>query len=180
MFNLAPSVSPALPSLNPSWPVSKPNTILNIVPQGEKHVVERLGKLHEVKESGWFLAIPFIDNIAYVVDTRERAMGILPQRAITGDNVAVDVSGVVYIQFDDVERACYGAADPLFAVKQLAMSAMRAAIGEMELDEILHNRQKLNSQVLETVQKSAMAWGIRVLRYEIMEVTPDRHISESM
>ncbi|GMH65602.1 hypothetical protein TL16_g04238, partial [Triparma laevis f. inornata] len=153
---------------------------LNIVPQGEKQVVERLGKLHAVQESGWYLAIPMIDQIAYSIDMRERAIDIMPQAAITGDNVSVDVSGVVYYQFTDAERACYGARNPLYSVRQHAQSAMRAAIGEMELDEILHNRSHLNALVKGTVQEAATAWGIDVKRYEITEILPDRMISQAM
>eukprot|EP00520_Triparma_pacifica_P020378 CAMPEP_0118649870 /NCGR_PEP_ID=MMETSP0785-20121206/9936_1 /TAXON_ID=91992 /ORGANISM="Bolidomonas pacifica, Strain CCMP 1866" /LENGTH=302 /DNA_ID=CAMNT_0006542191 /DNA_START=113 /DNA_END=1021 /DNA_ORIENTATION=- len=156
------------------------NTILNIVPQGEIHVVERLGKMHNVEQSGWFIAIPFIDQIAYVIDMRERSIEIPSQSAITRDNVSVDVSGNVYIQFKDPQRACYGARSPLYAVRINAQSAMRAAIGEMELDEILHNRATINAVVKGSVQEAAEAWGIEVKRYEITEVTPDRHISEAM
>ena len=89
-------------------------------------------------------------------------------------------SGVVYIIFTDAERACYGAANPLYSVRQHAQSAMRAAIGEMELDEILHNRAAINSLVKGTVQEAATAWGINIKRYEITEITPDRMISQAM
>lgn len=156
------------------------NTVLNIVPEGEKQVVERLGKLHSVNDSGFYFAIPFIDNVAYCIDMRERALDIHPQAAITRDNVSVDVSGVVYIIFTDARLACYGAANPLYSVRQHAQSAMRAAIGEMELDEILHNRSQLNALVKGTVQEAATAWGINIKRYEITEITPDRMISQAM
>lgn len=162
------------------WPVTKMNTILNIVPQGEIHIVERLGKLHSMEQSGWFIAIPFIDNISYIIDMRERSIEIPAQSAITRDNVSVDVSGNLYVQFKDPERACYGARAPLYAVRINAQSAMRAAIGEMELDEILHNRATINSMVKGSVQEAAEAWGLEVKRYEITEVLPDRHIAEAM
>jgi regulator of protease activity HflC (stomatin/prohibitin superfamily) len=121
------------------------NTILNIVPQGELHVIERLGKMHAVEQSGWFIAIPFIDQIAYVIDMRERSIEIPAQSAITRDNVSVDVSGVVYVQFKDPERACYGARAPLYAVRMHAQSAMRAAIGEMELDEVRLDKERITA-----------------------------------
>lgn len=111
------------------------NTVLNIVPQGERQVVERLGKLHAIHDSGFYFAVPFIDHVAYCIDMRERAIDITPQAAITRDNVSVDVSGVVYIIFQDAERACYGAANPLYSVRQHAQSAMRAAIGEVRVCE---------------------------------------------
>lgn len=101
------------------WPVTKSNTIFNIVPQGHKYVIERFGKLHSVEDSGWFLAIPFVDQIAYVIDIRERAMDIPPQSAITRDNVSVEVSGNLFIKFQDPVAAAYGALNPLYSVTQV-------------------------------------------------------------
>lgn len=112
----------AQPGSSPSsshWPIRKANTIFNIVPEGHKYVVERFGKLHMVQESGWFLAIPFVDQISYDVDLRERAMDIPPQSAITRDNVSVEVSGNLFVQFVDPERAAYGAFNPLYSVTQV-------------------------------------------------------------
>ncbi len=99
-------------------------------------VIERLGRHDKVQEPGWFLAIPFIDRIAYRVDTREKAMKIPPQSAITHDNVSVEVSGNLYTVFQDTAKAAYGSINPLYAIRQHAQSSMRAAIGEMELDEV--------------------------------------------
>jgi hypothetical protein len=101
------------------WPITKSNTILNIVPQGNKYVVERLGKMSAIQESGYFFAIPFIDQISYVIDARERAIRIEPQSAITRDNVSVDVSGNLFVQFVDAEKAAYGARNPLYSVMQV-------------------------------------------------------------
>jgi regulator of protease activity HflC (stomatin/prohibitin superfamily) len=143
-------------------------------------VVERLGKLHSVQDGGWFISIPGVDSIRYVIDMREKALSISPQSAITKDNVHVHVSGSLYCQFVDAEQAAYGSKNPLYAVKQQAQSAMRAAIGEMELDEILHARAKLNAYIRESVQESAKAWGLEIKRYEITEVSPDKFITEAM
>ena len=104
---------------SPRWPVRKANTVFNIVPEGHKFVVERFGRLHTVQESGWFLAIPLIDSISYVIDLREKAIDIPPQSAITRDNVAVEVSGNLFIQFVDPEKAAYGAFNPLYSVIQV-------------------------------------------------------------
>lgn len=101
------------------WPIAKTNTVFNIVPQGHQYVVERFGKLHKVENPGWFLAIPFVDNIAYVIDMRERALDIQPQAAITRDNVSVEVSGNLFVKFLDAERAAYGAFNPLYSVSQV-------------------------------------------------------------
>jgi len=162
------------------WPITKTNTIFNIVPQGHKHIVERFGKLHSIQESGWFLAIPMVDQISYVIDVRERAMDIAPQAAITRDNVSVEVSGNLFIKFQDVHAAAYGALNPLYSVTQHAQSAMRSAIGEMELDEILHGRARLNALIKGALQEAAMPWGLEIRRYEITEITPDTQIRIAM
>lgn len=162
------------------WPITQNNTILNIVPQGKKFVVERFGKLSEIHESGYFFAIPLVDTISYVVDVRERAIDIPPQSAITRDNVSVEVSGNLFVQFVDCEKAAYGARNPLYSVMQHAQSAMRSAIGEMELDEMLHGRARLNSLIKGSLQEAAVAWGIEVRRYEITEITPDEEIRVAM
>mmetsp|Transcript_29147 Transcript_29147/g.43000 ORF Transcript_29147/g.43000 Transcript_29147/m.43000 type:complete len:378 (-) Transcript_29147:194-1327(-) len=162
------------------WPVRKPNLIFNIVPQGYRYVVERFGKLHSIEHSGWFLAIPGVDTISYVIDVRERAIDIPPQSAITGDNVAVEVSGNLFVQFVDPQKAAYGALNPLYSITQHAQSAMRSAIGEMELDEILHGRARLNSMIKGGLQEAANPWGLDVKRYEITEITPDPQIRLAM
>lgn len=162
------------------WPVRKPNFIFNIVPQGYRFVVERFGKLHSIEQSGWFIAIPVVDTISYVIDVRERAIDIPPQSAITRDNVAVEVSGNLFVQFVDPEKAAYGALNPLYSITQHAQSAMRSAIGEMELDEILHGRARLNSMIKGGLQEAANPWGLDVKRYEITEITPDPQIRLAM
>eukprot|EP00903_Cladosiphon_okamuranus_P011323 g10674.t1 len=162
------------------WPLSTPNSFINVCPQGSRMVVERLGKLSSIERPGWFIAIPVIDKIAYRVDMRERNIVIAPQAAITKDNVSVEVSGNLYVQFTDPEKAAYGSANPLYAVRQHAQSSMRASIGELELDEILHARAQLNKMIKDTLQSAADAWGMEVKRYEITEITPDAQISEAM
>jgi regulator of protease activity HflC (stomatin/prohibitin superfamily) len=162
------------------WPIVKSNTIFNIVPQGHKYVVERFGKLHSIQDSGWFLAIPMVDKISYVIDVRERALDIPPQAAITRDNVSVEVSGNLFIRFQDPEKAAYGALNPLYSVTQHAQSAMRSAIGEMELDEILHGRARLNALIKGILQEASEPWGLEIRRYEITEVSPDQQIRSAM
>ena len=115
------------------WPRARTNTVINVCPQGEQMVVERLGKLSGVKDGGFFFAIPFIDTIQYVVDMREKALSIHPQSCITKDNVHVQVSGTLYCQFVDATKAAYGSKNPIYSVKQHAQSSMRAAIGAVTL-----------------------------------------------
>ena len=163
-----------------TWPITRTNTVFNIVPQGHKYVVERFGKLHHVYDSGWFLAIPLVDSIAYVIDIRERAIEVPGQSAITRDNVSVEVSGNLFVRFMDPLKAAYGALQPLYSVTQHAQSAMRSAIGEMELDEMLHGRAKLNRLIQGSLQEAAEPWGLEIRRYEITEITPDQVIRVAM
>lgn len=102
-----------------TWPITKTNFGFNIVPQGHRYIVERFGRMHAIQDSGWFLAIPLVDHIAYVIDVRERAIDIPPQSAITRDNVSVEVSGNLFIKFVDSEKAAYGAFNPLYSVMQV-------------------------------------------------------------
>merc|ERR1719223_2242274 len=136
--------------------------------------------MHSIQESGWFFAIPVVDQISYVIDVRERAMDIPPQAAITRDNVSVEVSGNLFIKFQDAEAAAYGSLNPLYSVTQHAQSAMRSAIGELELDEILHGRAKLNALIKGSLQEAAIPWGLEIRRYEITEITPDHQIRIAM
>jgi regulator of protease activity HflC (stomatin/prohibitin superfamily) len=145
---------------------------------GQMMVIERLGKFRGVAEGGFFLSIPFVDEIRFVIDMREKAMAIAPQAAITKDNVHVSVSGNLFCQFVDATKAAYGSKSPMYSVRQHAQSAMRAAIGEMELDEILHARVKLNENIKAAVAQAAEQWGLEIKRYEITEISPDKHITE--
>lgn len=166
--------------LSDRWPVSQVNKVLNVCPQGKKMVVERLGRFHTIKDPGWFIALPVLDKISYVVDIREKAIEVMPQPAITKDNVSLDVSGNVFVRFTDAYNAAYGSINPLYAVMQSAQSAMRSSIGALELDEILHARQHLNDKIRIELQDAAEPWGMEISRYEIVEISPDREIQRAM
>jgi len=163
-----------------SWPRGHANTVVNVCPQGEMMIVERLGKMSSIHQAGMFFAVPLIDIIRFRIDMREKALNILPQSAITKDNVHVRVSGNLYCQFVDAQKAAYGCKNPIYAVKQHAQSAMRAAIGELELDQILHARAQLNQMIRGAVQEAAQAWGLEIKRYEITDISPDKHITDAM
>jgi regulator of protease activity HflC (stomatin/prohibitin superfamily) len=143
-------------------------------------VVERFGKFNRIEHPGWFLAIPFIEQLAYVHDMRELSIRIDPQRAITKDNVSCDLGGNVYVRIVDPYLGAYGARQPLYAVVQHAQSALRAGVGTMELDELFHNRDKLNAYLHQSIAKASDKWGIEVLRYEVTDMTPDRAIQKAM
>lgn len=162
------------------WPVSRMNTILNVCPQGERVIVERFGAFQREVQPGLFVAIPGIDNLAFCVDMRERTLAYPPQLAITKDNVSVKVSAVLFVQFEDAIKACYGASNPLLSVLELAKSAMRSKVGELELDELFHGRAVVNDAVCGAVQSAASKWGLKVTRHEILDVRTDDHIAQAM
>lgn len=143
-------------------------------------VVERLGSLHRIHSPGWFFSIPIIDRIAYCVDMREQTLYYPPQTAVTKDNVTVRVDAVIFARFNDPLKAAYGATDPLRSVQEMAKSAMRAAVGELEMDALFHSREYVNEKVREAVVDPAENWGIVVTRHEILDVKPDQHILEVM
>lgn len=159
---------------------SKPNTFVNICPHGYVIMRERLGKLYSMEKPGLFLAIPIIDNLRYKVNLRELCIQISPQSAITKDNVSVDIGGALYVQIKDAVKACYEIENVLLAVKMHGISSMRSAIGCVELDELLHNRQKLNDKLRGDLQNAANKWGIEVTRYELTEIHPDKEVSKAM
>lgn len=139
------------------WPITKTNTILNIVPQGKRMVVERFGKLQSIHESGYFLAVPFVDSIAYVIDVRERAVDILPQSAITRDNVSVEVSGNLFVRVVDPERAAYGARNPLYAVMMVSEKLLLHLIASFLMGEDGLGNISLNSCKLRTLLNSTIS-----------------------
>jgi regulator of protease activity HflC (stomatin/prohibitin superfamily) len=143
------------------------NTIINIVPQQEAWVIERLGKYHKVLEPGLSILIPFIDRIAYAHSLKELALDIPSQSAITRDNVTLHLDGVLYLKVFDPHKASYGVENAEYAVTQLAQTTMRSEIGKLSLDSVFHERSLLNSTIVEVINQAAYVWGISCLRYEI-------------
>lgn len=162
------------------WPRSKVNTGLNICPQGEVMVIERLGKFSSIQTSGLFFAIPVIDQIRYRITMMEQSLRIEPLHAITGDNVSVSVSGNVFFNFADAYKAAYGHADPTAALSLHAQASMRNTVGEMELDEILKGRVSMNKKIKESLQAACQNWGIIMTRYEVTDITPQTVVRDSM
>lgn len=158
----------------------KSNTVINVCPKGTEMVVERLGKFHTKQGEGWFFAIPLVDRISHVHDTREQAIRIDPQPATTNDNVRVDIGGNVYIQIKDAHAASYMVNDIMYSVAQCAQAAMRSAIGKIDLDEAFHNRDIINRLVREALSEITPKWGCEVLRYEVTDIVPDRNILKAM
>ena len=153
---------------------------LRIVPQQQSWVVERLGRYNRSLEPGLNILMPFIDRVAYRFDLREVPTEVPPQVCISLDNTTLTVDGFLYLQITDGVKAAYGSTSPMLAAMQLAQTSMRSEIGKLHLDQALSSRQLLNSAVAAAVEEAAVNWGIKVLRYEIKDITPPQAILHAM
>jgi regulator of protease activity HflC (stomatin/prohibitin superfamily) len=151
-----------------------------VVPQQNAYVVERLGKYHATLGAGFHILFPFVDVIRYEHSLKETAIDIPEQVCITRDNVQVHVDGVIYLQVLNAERASYGATDYLFAISQLAQTTLRSEVGKIELDRTFEERTHINIQVVNELDKASEPWGIKVLRYEIKNITPPSDVLAAM
>ena len=151
-----------------------------VVPQQNAYVVERLGKYSATLGAGFHILVPFVDAIRYQHSLKETAVDIPEQVCITRDNVQVHVDGVIYMQVLNAERASYGVSDYLFAISQLAQTTLRSEMGKIELDRTFEERSHINVQVVNELDKASEPWGIKVLRYEIKNITPPQDILAAM
>lgn len=151
-----------------------------VVPQQRAYVVERLGRYHSTRIAGFHILLPFIDVVRYRHDLKEMAMDIMPQICITKDNVQVEVDGVLYLKVMDPERASYGVANYRFAITQLAQTTLRSEIGKIVLDKTFEERAMINTAVVTELDKASEPWGVKVLRYEIKNITPPSDILAAM
>jgi len=150
------------------------------VPQNRAYVIERFGKYRDSKEAGLNFILPFIDKIAADRSLKEQAVDVPSQGAITRDNITLTVDGVLYFRVLDPYRATYGVEDYSFAVVQLAQTTMRSELGKMELDKTFEERDKLNLNIVESINLASEPWGVQVLRYEIKDIVPPVTIMEAM
>ncbi|HSE49160.1 MAG TPA: stomatin-like protein [Terriglobales bacterium] len=151
-----------------------------VVPQQNAYVVERLGKFHNVLGAGFHMLMPFFDVIRYRHSLKETAMDIPEQICITRDNVQVGVDGILYLKVLDAMRASYGIASYVFAITQLAQTTLRSEIGKIELDRTFEERMNINTAVVSELDKASEPWGVKVLRYEIKNITPPKDILAAM
>jgi len=151
-----------------------------VVPQQSAYVVERLGRYHATMNAGFHLLVPFIDVIRYRHSLKETAWDIAAQVCITRDNVQVGVDGVLYLKVLNPERASYGITDYLFAITQLAQTTLRSEVGKIDLDRTFEERTTINTAVVGELDKASEAWGVKVLRYEIKNITPPQDILAAM
>jgi len=155
------------------------NLIL-IIPMRSVGVIERLGKFRAVLEPGLHFLIPFVDRVAYKHETREQCLNIPDQSCITRDNIQVDVDGLLYIKVMDPYKASYGIEDYLVAAINLAQTTVRSEVGKLRLSETFSERERLNETIVTEIDNASEPWGIKVLRYEVMNITPSHNVSETL
>jgi regulator of protease activity HflC (stomatin/prohibitin superfamily) len=151
-----------------------------VVPQQSAYVVERLGKYADTLNAGFHILLPFVDTIRYRHSLKETAVDIPEQVCITRDNVQVAVDGILYLKVLNPERASYGISDYHFALSQLAQTTLRSEIGKIELDRTFEERTTINIQVVNELDKASESWGVKVLRYEIKNITPPKGVLDAM
>jgi regulator of protease activity HflC (stomatin/prohibitin superfamily) len=151
-----------------------------VVPQQSAYVVERLGRYSGTLGAGFHILVPFMDVIRYKHSLKEAAVDIPAQVCITRDNVQVQVDGILYLKVLNPERASYGISDYLFAISQLAQTTLRSEIGKIDLDKTFEERMNINAQVVTELDKASEPWGVKVLRYEIKNITPPHDVLAAM
>ena len=153
---------------------------IKVVPQQNAWVVERLGKYHGSLTPGLNFIFPFIDKVAYKHNLKEIPLDVPSQVCITRDNTQLQVDGILYFQVTDAMRASYGSSNYIVAVTQLAQTSLRSVIGKLELDKTFEERDIINAQVVQAIDEAALNWGVKVLRYEIKDLTPPKEILHAM
>jgi regulator of protease activity HflC (stomatin/prohibitin superfamily) len=151
-----------------------------VVPQQSAYVVERLGRFSGTLGAGFHILIPFLDVIRYRHSLKESAVDIPAQVCITRDNVQVQVDGVLYLKILNPERASYGISDYMFAISQLAQTTLRSEVGKIDLDRTFEERTNINTSVVAELDKATEPWGVKVLRYEIKNITPPSDVLAAM
>ena len=153
---------------------------VKVVPQQNAWVIERLGKYHATLAPGLNFLVPFIDRVAYRHSLKEIPLDVPSQICITRDNTQLQVDGILYYQVTDPMRASYGSSNYVMAISQLAQTTLRSVIGRLELDKTFEERDMINAKVVEAIDEAALNWGVKVLRYEIKDLTPPAEILRSM
>ncbi len=153
---------------------------VRIVPQRKAFIVERLGKYRATLEAGFHILVPFIDKVSYIHSLKETAIDVPPQSCITRDNIAVEVDGILYLQVMDPRKASYGINNFQFASTQLAQTTMRSVIGKLDLDRTFEERDTINSEIVDAVDKASDPWGVKVSRYEVKNIVPPESIKSAM
>ena len=150
--------------------------LILIVPMREACVIERLGKFKQVMNPGLHILIPFVDRVAYRHETREQCLEIPHQSCISRDNIQIEVDGLLYIKMMDAYKASYGIENFLFAAQNLAQTTVRSEVGKLSLSETFSERERLNETIVKEIDRASEPWGIKVMRYEVMNITPSSNV----
>lgn len=153
---------------------------IKVVPQQNAWVLERLGKYHGTLTAGLNVVLPWIDRVSYKHSLKEVPLDVPSQVCITKDNTQLQVDGILYFQVTDAMRASYGSSNYIVAITQLAQTTLRSVVGKMELDKTFEERDLINAAVVHALDEAALNWGVKVLRYEIKDLTPPAEILRSM
>ncbi len=153
---------------------------IRVVPQQHAWVLERLGRFHGTLQPGLNFVFPLVDRVAFKHDLRETPLDVPPQVCITKDNTQLQVDGIIYFQVTDPKLASYGSTNYVIAITQLAQTTLRSVIGRMELDRTFEGRDQINAAVVDALDAAAPNWGVKVLRYEIKDLTPPAEILRAM
>ena len=153
---------------------------IKFVPQNRAFVIERFGKYRRTLVAGLNFLVPFLDKVAYDQSLKEHVSDVPSQSAITKDNIALTIDGVLYMKVLDPYKVSYGVDDYDIAVTQLAQTTMRSEIGKIQLDKTFEDRESLNAAIVRAINEAAEPWGVQVLRYEIKDIEPPRSVLEAM
>jgi regulator of protease activity HflC (stomatin/prohibitin superfamily) len=151
-----------------------------IVSERENVIIERLGKYQRTLTPGIYFLIPFFDAVAYKQEMREQVVDIPSQGVITKDNIQVEVDGLLYLKVMDPKKASYGIGNYLAATNNLAQTTMRSEVGKITLGAIFSEREEVNAKIISEIDKASDPWGVKVLRYEIKDISPSRHVVETL
>lgn len=151
-----------------------------VIPMREAAIKERLGKYSGTLNPGFHFLVPFIDRVAYRHEMREQVVDIPPQVCITKDNVQVEVDGLVYLKVIDPVKASYGIGNYRNAAISLAQTTMRSEIGKITLDDTFSERVRVNENIVREIDKASDPWGVKMIRYEIRNINPSKHMLDTM
>ena len=151
-----------------------------VVPQREEWIVQRLGKYSRTLDAGLKILVPVIDQVAYKHTLKEQTFDVASQSCITKDNISVEIDGVLYMQVNDARAASYGIENYFIAISQLAQTTLRSEIGKIDLDRTFEERDTINARVVDAVDRAAEPWGVKILRYEIKDITPPASVTDAL
>jgi regulator of protease activity HflC (stomatin/prohibitin superfamily) len=151
-----------------------------VVPQRSAFVVERLGKFSRTLDAGFHVLIPFLDRVVAKHSLKEQVIDVPSQMCITRDNIAIEIDGVLFLQVLDPARATYGVTDYFMAASQLAQTTLRSEIGKMDLDRTFEERESINANIVDALDKACEPWGVKVMRYEISNINPPQSVKDAL